>query len=127
LRGFEQALAAGAGPASLAAMTPGTVAGNVDAMIVGPKGVTLRGWAVTATGHRPSRFEVRHGREVLEVIRAEVEDRPDVRDHLDLPHGRIGFRLLVGPGSRKLRRLSAVSVRVADEQGEWHGPLHRSG
>lgn len=127
LRRFEQALAAGAGPASLAAMTPGTVAGNVDAMIVGPKGVTLRGWAVTATGHRPSRFEVRHGREVLEVIRAEVEDRPDVRDHLDLPHGRIGFRLLVGPGSRKLRRLSAVSVRVADEHGEWHGPLHRSG
>lgn len=127
LRRFQASLAAGNDAGAGAAITPGTVAGNIDAMSLGPQGVTLRGWAVTATGHRPRRFEVRHGREVLKVLRIDVEDRPDVRDHLELPHGRIGFRLLVQAGTRKLRSPGTVSVKVADEQGEWHGPLHRSG
>lgn len=126
---FDRAAREGRDTGPLASVPAGTVAGNVDAMIPGPRGVTLRGWAVTATGHRPERFEVRQGRELLEILEVHVEDRPDVRDHLDLPHGRIGFRLLVQVqgGVRGPRRTAAVSVRVADARGEWHGPLHRSG
>lgn len=114
------------GPQPLPSVAPGTVAGNLDAVNWAAGGATLRGWAVTDQGRLPERFEVRQGREVLEILRLEVEDRPDVREHLGLPHGRIGFRLVVGGGRARGRGSAGLAVKVADEQGTWHGPLHRS-
>lgn len=125
LERFEGTLRA-PGEADAPATDAIAAAGNIDAVSPVAEGLALRGWAVTAGGRVPERFEVRRGRAILEVVRVEFEERADVREHLDLPHARIGFRLFVVDRGNSHKRRAQLSVRVADQGGTWSGPLHWS-
>lgn len=125
--GFEHAVAAAAeGPAAVG-IGPEGIAGHLDVVSTHAGLVSLRGWAVTAAGYAPRAFRVGCGKQVLEILSLDAEERQDVREHLGLAHARVGFRLLARGQGRARLDPARVTVSVLDDQGRWQGPLHRSG
>lgn len=79
----------------------GGFAGHVDEIVLGDGSLSIRGWAVDESGTLPGNFAVRIGRETIEVERFDRQLRPDVQQHLGLPHALVGYRLRVAaPGVR---------------------------
>ncbi len=67
----------------------------------------VRGWAVDASGALPPRLGVRVGGRTLVVDAFERQLRPDVQQHLQLPHGLVGYRLTMQePGIAGLQDLA---------------------
>jgi SAM-dependent methyltransferase len=88
--------------------------GFVDEIQFGSERISVRGWAVDSHGNLPGQFIVQMAGKAYEVVDFERQLRPDVQQHLGLPHGLIGYRLhLANPslkGIEDLRGSFMVSV-----------------
>jgi SAM-dependent methyltransferase len=81
--------------------------GFVDEVSFGDGTVTIRGWAVDATGALPDRLEVRSRGQATIVEGFERQLRPDVQKHLKLPHALVGYRAILPlPGVASLQDLA---------------------
>lgn len=79
--------------------------GFVDEIGLDDDRLTVRGWAIDADGRLPDQLSFRLGKRALPVERLERQLRPDVQRHLGLPHGLVGYRVV----------LSAPQVRGAGD------------
>jgi SAM-dependent methyltransferase len=66
--------------------------GYVDELSVEQGRLTVRGWAVDASGALPERLEVRALGQQVVLEAFEKQLRPDVQRHLKLPHALLGYR-----------------------------------
>lgn len=67
-------------------------AGFVDEVTLARGRLEFRGWAIDGNGRLPARLSVRLGREVHEIDDFDRQLRPDVQQHLGLPHALVGYR-----------------------------------
>jgi len=71
------------------------VLGFVDEVAVDGSRVMLRGWAVDKGGVLPGQLQVLARGRLTVLQDLEVQARPDVQKHLNLPHAQVGFRAVV--------------------------------
>ena len=69
--------------------------GFVDEAALSGGRLLLRGWAVDEDGMLPAALSVRIGDEVQVVEGFEKQLRPDVQQHVGLPHALVGYRASV--------------------------------
>ncbi|MCR6663407.1 MAG: class I SAM-dependent methyltransferase [Luteimonas sp.] len=72
-----------------------TPAGHVDEVVLESGRLAIKGWAIDDKGKLPAGFSVRIGRKTIGVDAFDRQLRPDVQQHLGLPHALVGFRLHV--------------------------------
>jgi len=70
-------------------------AGFVDEISARDGCLTIRGWAIDASGALPNRISVRLGRRTIELERLERQLRPDVQRHMGLPHALVGYKAVI--------------------------------
>ena len=81
--------------------------GFVDELSICDGKLVVRGWAVDAKGTLPERLGVKIGRRTVVVDKLDKQLRPDVQNHLRLPHGLVGYRAVVDvPGLRTAEDLA---------------------
>jgi SAM-dependent methyltransferase len=101
--------------------------GFVDELGLDDGRLYVRGWAIDACGALPDGICVKLGRRVLDLQRVERQLRPDVQRHLDLPHGLVGYRLVVdASGVRDPTDLVAGGLKVSTRGGpafQFAGPI----
>lgn len=102
-------------------------AGFVDELaLVGSGRLSVRGWAVDQHGSLPADIGVRYGRRACVVESLVRELRPDVQQHLGLPHGLVGYRLtVVLPEATRMEQL-ARKLRFGTSSGvefQFSGPF----
>lgn len=68
-------------------------AGFVDEVQMMDDLLLIRGWSVDAAGNLPKDIAVRVAGKPLEMVRQESQLRPDVQQHLHLPHALVGYRV----------------------------------
>ncbi|HEY0662670.1 MAG TPA: methyltransferase domain-containing protein [Lysobacter sp.] len=109
---------AGASAATDKSAYAGGALGYVDDFIVAGDRATLRGWAVDATGAPARCFGIRLGGQFHTVSTFERQARPDVQQHLRLPHSLFGYRvsLPVPAGSNMEKLLESLEVRAGDAE-----------
>ena len=71
------------------------VVGYLDELALDGGRVLLRGWAVDSAGSLPGQLQVLAQGRLTVVQGLEVQARPDVQKHLNLPHAQVGFRAVV--------------------------------
>lgn len=88
--------------------------GFVDEVQVLDDQLLVRGWSVDTAGNLPKDIVVRVAGITLETIRQESQLRPDVQQHLHLPHALVGYRMFLrlpdGMGIEALRKGLSVVV-----------------
>jgi SAM-dependent methyltransferase len=114
--------------ASTAGTSPargGSPLGFVDDFILAGEQATIRGWAVDSAGMPPSRLAIRMGDRLHALTEFERQMRPDVQQHLGLPHSLFGYRasLPVPAGSNVKKLLGSLEVRAGDAEGRMGPPL----
>lgn len=89
--------------------------GFVDEIVLHHGRLLVRGWAINAGGSLPEGIGVKIGRRSLEVEAVEKLLRPDAQQHLGLPHGLVGYTLVVqAPEIRSAADLKTISVHGPD-------------
>lgn len=65
--------------------------GFVDEVRVHDGRVIVRGWAIEEDGHAPRQLVIGIGAERTFVDVVNLQERPDVQRHLELPHAKVGY------------------------------------
>lgn len=83
--------------------------GFVDEVLVEAGRLVVRGWAVDEAGGLPGGLEVRLGGRRFRITDAKSEMRPDVQQHLSLPHALVGFVAIIQiEGYERLRDIEST-------------------
>jgi SAM-dependent methyltransferase len=100
-------------------------AGYVDDVTIVGDRATVRGWAVDKTGGPVHCLAVRLGQQVHAFPAFERQTRPDVQEHLGLPHMLYGYRvnLPVPNGISMKNLLKSMEVRVGESEDRLGPPL----
>ena len=92
-------------------------AGFVDELSARDGCLTVRGWAIDASGSLPDRISVKLGRRTIELAPLERQLRPDVQRHMGLPHALVGYKAVI----------EAPGVRTASDLGRHFKVFTRDG
>jgi len=100
-------------------------AGYVDEFVLGGDHVSIRGWAVDRSGAAPRSLAIKLDKRVHHISAFERQARPDVQQHLGLPHSLFGYRLSlpVASGSDADKLLKTLEVRAGDAENRLGPPL----
>ena len=116
-----------AGGGAVAPAAKWTPTGFIDELVLDDGRLFVRGWAIDAQGTLPEGISVRLGRRTLDVKRVERQLRPDVQRHLDLPHGLVGYHLVVdAPGVSSASDIAVSGLKVSARGGpvfQFAGPI----
>ena len=121
---FLSLLGPGAGPDAKRASGQGPLGYVDDFTLTGDQAV-VRGWAIDAAGSPVNHLAVSIAGKSHVVTSFERQMRPDVQQHLRLPHSLFGFRLIMPVPARSSTEylLQSLEVRAGNAEGGLGPPL----
>ncbi len=96
--------------------------GFLDELSVAHGQVSLRGWAIDRNGTLPDALTIRLGDRVFLAEALQKQMRPDVQQHLQLPHALVGFRVQIAtPDLRSLDQIRGPVEIFSGDDAQGRG------